>query len=728
MMNMAGMNPAAVAGGPVGGGMMMNNGSPAMQVNTTTSPEQLKAQLNTYIYEYLLKLGHYDIARSLLREEKFDVRTKPPVKQSPGRRKDAEVNGVDADAMDTDLKDDIPDDIPRPVHASDSSTPGFGFLFEWFSIFSDLFTAHQRSSKMQGGQGANMGPAAQYLMQHQNMQRMRENQQNQNLARPGMMNQNQFAMRANMRNNLMNGNIPRDMANKITPQQMQQMNKAAMLQQQQQMQREQGDVDMNGRPSSPAEGENGGSPSKRPRLEGQQFNGGMMPNVRPGMPNVAPQNMMIQNAFNPNMNNAQFRQNGAMPQKPMQANMANGMMNMNGGSPMMQGMNPAQFSDNMQMEMYRQQGMGNQQMQGTPGGGQSGNHALQDYQMQLMLLEQQNKKRLMMARQEQDNAVNRDGAPMVGMQPGGMSPSGSRTGTSPNPADQMKRTPQMGGMPGSPSAAEAMAGRSPAGMNFMNGMPTSDFNPAMFMKDNQGMVVPGGPNMGRPPTSMEMQQAMARQQQNRMAGQFQGGQPMVQQPSQGQPQPMGTPGQRNEMPPPQAPVANSAQRNQPGSPQSNAPPTPSTGNKPNPKSKKAKEDSNKKKPAKKNSTANAPTENEPPATPTPSTPITPVHPQGFNGPAGKAPAPGMPTANQAPPPAQTMPPVPPQMHQPDLQPNFTDNFGPDQNFNLDFSTLENSDVLENFDFDSFLNTTNDDTFNFDGAIGVGGDFGLEPGE
>lgn len=34
------------------------------------------------------------------------------------------------------------------------------------------------------------------------------------------------------------------------------------------------------------------------------------------------------------------------------------------------------------------------------GGG--GNHALQDYQMQLMLLEQQNKKRLVMARQEQD--------------------------------------------------------------------------------------------------------------------------------------------------------------------------------------------------------------------------------------------------------------------------------------------------------------------------------------
>jgi hypothetical protein len=259
-------------------------------------------------------------------------------------------------------------------------------------------------------------------------------------------------------------------------------------------------------------------------------------------------------------------------------------------------------------------------------------------------------------------------------------------------------------------------------MNFINQMPAGDFNPAMFMKDQQGMVGPG-PNM-RPPTSMDMQ-AMARQQQqqqNRMAGQFQGGQPMVQQPSQGQPQPMGTPGQRNEMPPPQAPAGVNAQRNQPVSPQcGNAPPTPSTGNKAAPMSKKAKEDSNKKRPNKKNSTANAVSENEPPATPTPSTPITPQHPQTFSG--GKPNAQAMPV-NQPPP--QAMAPNP-AMHQADLaQANpFPDFNGPDQNFNLDFSTLENSDVLENFDFDSFLNTSTDDTFNFDGAIGVGGDFGMD---
>ena len=51
-----------------------------------------------------------------------------------------------------------------------------------------------------------------------------------------------------------------------------------------------------------------------------------------------------------------------------------------------------------------------------------------------------------------------------------------------------------------------------------------------------------------------------------------------------------------------------------------------------------------------------------------------------------------------------------------------------EKFDLDFSTLENSDVLDHFDFDSFLNTTDDDTFNFDGAIGVSGDIGLDPGE
>lgn len=54
---------------------------------------------------------------------------------------------------------------------------------------------------------------------------------------------------------------------------------------------------------------------------------------------------------------------------------------------------------------YNPGDMGPNEMRGGPGGapgGGGGNHALQDYQTQLMLFEQQNKKRLMMSRQEYD--------------------------------------------------------------------------------------------------------------------------------------------------------------------------------------------------------------------------------------------------------------------------------------------------------------------------------------
>jgi hypothetical protein len=65
----------------------------------------------------------------------------------------------------------------------------------------------------------------------------------------------------------------------------------------------------------------------------------------------------------------------------------------------------------------------------------------------------------------------------------------------------------------------------------------------------------------------------------------------------------------------------------------------------------------------------------------------------------------------------------PPMYQPDLGTNFRGSFDADQNFNLDFSTLENSDVLKDYDFDSFLNTATDDAFNFDDGIGLAGEIG-----
>jgi hypothetical protein len=85
----------------------------------------------------------------------------------------------------------------------------------------------------------------------------------------------------------------------------------------------------------------------------------------------------------------------------------NGMMNpnvmANQGSSMIQPMSETQFIGAMPMgDIYGNRMGANGAMQG-PGAATGGNHALQDYQMQLMLLEQQNKKRFIMVRQKQDN-------------------------------------------------------------------------------------------------------------------------------------------------------------------------------------------------------------------------------------------------------------------------------------------------------------------------------------
>ena len=161
-MNMVGVNPAA--GGPVGGGMMMMNNGALAAPNTPSnanSQENMKLKLNTYIYEYFLKLGHHDHARALLRDEKFSISTKHATKTSPGRRREGELNGVDENSMDTESKDDfnIPDDLPRPDLPSDC--PQSTFLLDWFCLFFDIFAA-QRNKKP----GPD-NPASQYLQQTQ---------------------------------------------------------------------------------------------------------------------------------------------------------------------------------------------------------------------------------------------------------------------------------------------------------------------------------------------------------------------------------------------------------------------------------------------------------------------------------------------------------------------------------------------------------------------------------
>ncbi|KAI9877000.1 MAG: hypothetical protein M1830_005066 [Pleopsidium flavum] len=719
-MPMAGMS---AVGGPVGGMSMMNNGIGLGASRADSNPQDgWREYLNTYIYDYFIKNELYDCARAFLASE-VPMKTFPPTKLSPGRRRDGDVNGVDESTMDTDSKDDLhskrPDDLPIPNVPPDC--PDNSFLFDWWCLFWDIFDA-QRGKKTKPGD-----PALQYVQHTQQQSRLRQEQQQQLLRQmnpqmmPGQMNQYQNLMRGMQANGMnLNQNELRQKALQNsrnayvqpTPQQMAQMAKNQQQQMmQQQMQRNGSDIDINGqRPQSPSSADTAPSPSKRPRLEGGHFNGqqmgpngmgpnGMGPNGRgqpPGMqgqqvghnPSAMQANaLLMQNGINPNVLsetqlNSFQQQNPAVQVKSIQVYAQNlaqhqrsalnnqvpkGMQNPAGmpgqGSPMMQ-----QGADPQQLSAMNDYYTGNQaQMRGMQAAnGQGGNHALQDYQMQLMLLEQQNKKRLMMARQEQDNQTRTDGQPGVPGQSGfppGMSPQGSRSGPSPNPNDQMKRgTPKMGqtGLPGSPLPDGSMPqGRgSPAAMNFAGQMPSDMppqfFNPQMKnMGDGMGGVGPNGPMMRAPsshpgfngqPVNPQHMEALARMQAGRMPnGNWQQGPqgqaPMMQHTSQGQqPQQLGTPQQRTAMPPPQPPPAGGVSngRTQPSSPQQvAAPPTPQPSNKTNPKGKKdAKEP--RKRPTKKGSTttlnaAATPSEAEPPPTPTPSTPITPVHPNSFTG-------------------------------------------------------------------------------------------------
>ena len=242
---------------------------------------------------------------------------------------------------------------------------------------------------------------------------------------------------------------------------------------------------------------------------------------------------------------------------------------------------------------------GNQPRPGMPqqpGQPQQGSHALQDYQMQLMLLEQQNKKRLLMARQEQYNMSGPHQQGAVGGQfPPAMSPSGSRAGPSPNPADMKGRTPKLGqqGLPGSPMPEGVMQqqrGSPASNMNFPDPSLAPPGMPPQFypqMPNNPMMRPPSshpGPNFSGQSISPQQIEAMRNGQMN---GQWRGGPQQPGMPP--QPQMMGGPiaggpQQRGQMPPPPAPA--NEQRPEASPAMSNqAPPTPNQANKPAPKKK-----------------------------------------------------------------------------------------------------------------------------------------------
>ena len=403
---------------------------------------------------------------------------------------------------------------------------------------------------------------------------------------------------------------------------------------QQQMRRDPSDMDVNGqRARTPSSGDNAPSPSKRQRMEGVPFNAQqMMQNNRGPMHNMQGQPMMDP-AMSSNPTNQMLISNGIDPdqlsatqyqtfQQAVPAVQAKSIQVLNqnmprngrpgGPRPGIPGQGSPMVQHQYDLSTGVHEFMNNPAMMQRnipPGTGNGGNHALQDYQMQLMLLEQQNKKRLLMARQEQDNVSRPDGQPM----PGGpgfapMSPSGSRSGPSPGPNEQMgKRSPKMGptGLPGSPmpDGSMAQARGSPAAMSFNGQVPAEIYQmnvmgPAgptgmrMPPSSHPGPIGGGGFNPAQP---KQQQVEAMRAQANRMPNGQQWQQPPppgqapVMQPNQSQqPAQVGTPQQRNNaMLPPQGPPASTgANGARPNSPAPGAPPTPQPANKTNPKGKK----------------------------------------------------------------------------------------------------------------------------------------------
>lgn len=283
-------------------------------------------------------------------------------------------------------------------------------------------------------------------------------------------------------------------------------------------------------------------------------------------------------------------QNPAMHSAAQSSPMAQSNMNANAGG--------SEFEYNTRMGMPQQNGPA------PAAGGQpqpnNGNHALQDYQMQLMLLEQQNKKRLLMARQEQDSMAHPTGVqgPNGGQFARNMSPQPARM-QAPSPSsaagDMQRGTSNIRHMGMSPNTNIAGRGSPQPGMMDPN-------NPQM----RQMVMGPDGRPMMRAPSSHPMAgQGMSTQQMDlmRQQGMMPNGQmyPGGPQGPQGQMMPGQQPGQAgppgqppnmtprpNNMPPPPAPTNPGQAGTQPSSPaQPAAPPTPNQMNKAKPGLKKA---------------------------------------------------------------------------------------------------------------------------------------------
>lgn len=130
----------------VGGGIPMmdsdasgGNIGPSMQLS-----EYQRQQLNTYIYEYFIRNRMFDCAQSLLNSEKH----LSAIEESP-RRRQANGNGMrngtpnhgDSDNSKGDMNSETSGGLS--VTSTTQESPESSFLYEWWCLFWDMFTAQR---------------------------------------------------------------------------------------------------------------------------------------------------------------------------------------------------------------------------------------------------------------------------------------------------------------------------------------------------------------------------------------------------------------------------------------------------------------------------------------------------------------------------------------------------------------------------------------------------------
>lgn len=139
----------------MGGPVNTINANTSNHVANSTDPSEYVKRLNTYIYDYFVRNGHYECARVMLKDNL-------PIglhgKSSPGQR---QSNGLDEMDMEKDM--DRPNDLPL----TDLPAAGGHFLEDWWFQFWDVFNSRR------SGQGKPATIA--YLTHQRQLQKARSN-------------------------------------------------------------------------------------------------------------------------------------------------------------------------------------------------------------------------------------------------------------------------------------------------------------------------------------------------------------------------------------------------------------------------------------------------------------------------------------------------------------------------------------------------------------------------